>query len=521
MTTRALIIQRSRDGAATLALAGAFGIGGGVLVAAGSIGGIGICLVIACVLLGLSAPAQLPRIAIGAMGGALLGYAFLGRGFAYLGVGPVFVGELVLGASLVALVAAGGLAVPLRSPITWLYLVFAGWGAVRAIGDIGTYGMDTVRDSAVWYYGLFLLVGAWLFSERARTEQTVRCVARATPWLLAWIPIAYALTLALGDRMPRTPGSDVAFIAFKGGDMSIYLALAVVFVLACRSTTPPFTQRWPIWSIWLLAMVDFLIIATKNRGGLLAFVAAVTIALVLQPRLRVVQGIAIGMAVLSLVAIADVRVPLDDGRELSVGQLQENVASVMEGHAQGSGAHSTAGWRLSFWRDIVNDTVHGEHGGTGLGFGINLADHYGYQVNEDGSLRSPHNATMTILARMGVPGAVVWIVLNLAYAAAILRALLVARRERDEFWQPVFLLLLVHWIASSIDASFDPYLEGPQGAIGFWLTLGIGVGSLHAFGERHTGTASSRPRTWVGRARVASRTRNTRTIRSVERLVDR
>ena len=36
--------------------------------------------------------------------------------------------------------------------------------------------------------------------------------------------------------------------------------------------------------------------------------------------------------------------------------------------------------------------------------GINLADEYGYQVMADHSLRSPHSAHMTVLARMGAPG---------------------------------------------------------------------------------------------------------------------
>jgi hypothetical protein len=36
-------------------------------------------------------------------------------------------------------------------------------------------------------------------------------------------------------------------------------------------------------------------------------------------------------------------------------------------------------------------------------------------------------------------------------------------------------LLFAYWVAMLVDTSFDPYLEGPQGGIWFWVIFGLGL----------------------------------------------
>ena len=35
--------------------------------------------------------------------------------------------------------------------------------------------------------------------------------------------------------------------------------------------------------------------------------------------------------------------------------------------------------------------------------------------------------------------------------------------------------LLAYWVAMMIATSFDPYLEGPQGGIWYWVVIGAGL----------------------------------------------
>jgi len=74
-----------------------------------------------------------------ALAALLVGYMFLGRGFAHLGRPPIYVGEFVLLVGLVATtVAFVRLRLPLRfSPVVWLLLGFMVLGLARTVPYLG------------------------------------------------------------------------------------------------------------------------------------------------------------------------------------------------------------------------------------------------------------------------------------------------------------------------------------------------------------------------------------------------
>jgi O-antigen ligase len=163
-------------------------------------------------------------------------------------------------------------------------------------------------------------------------------------------------------------------------------------------------------------------------------------------------------------------------RKISIDEIKDRAVSVFSN--DNKSLSGTKEWRLEWWQEIVGYTVEGPYFWQGKGFGINLANADGFQVLEDESLRAPHNSHLTVLARMGVPGFSLWIVLQGAFALALLRALLRARRDRQMFWAQIDAWLLFYWLAMIINANFDPYLEGPQGGIWFWSIFGAGLAAL-------------------------------------------
>jgi len=102
----------------------------------------------------------------------------------------------------------------------------------------------------------------------------------------------------------------------------------------------------------------------------------------------------------------------------------------------------------------------------------------------DHSLRAPHSAHMDVLARMGVPGLVIWAILQGAWGVGVFRAFLSARRNDDERWQGVLLFLLALWSAFLVNSSFDVFLEGPMGATWFWTIFGAGAAAAWLY-RRH------------------------------------
>lgn len=162
------------------------------------------------------------------------------------------------------------------------------------------------------------------------------------------------------------------------------------------------------------------------------------------------------------------------GRPATIQQILDNLLSIF-GSSSDGGLEGSKQFRLAWWGTIVDYTIFGEHFWTGKGFGVNLADDDGFQSTADHSLRSPHNSHVTVLARMGMPGLVLWLMLQGAFGVGLIRATLIHRRVGDARTAMLAGLILAYWVAMMVDTSFDPYLEGPQGGIWFWAVFGLGL----------------------------------------------
>jgi hypothetical protein len=407
----------------------------------------------------------------------LLGYMFLGKGFAYLGVQPVYVGEAVLAiATLTILLTIRRAQIGI---LHLLLLAFLVMGFIDTVPYIASDGLNAVRDAVLWGYGLFAIA----VSFAARAEHFPWIVARyrkILPIFLVWVPITAVVFQFLGTALPTVPGSDIPILVFKAGDMNVHLGAAAAFLLLGLSTTRPAGSRIPASLLWLMWFIGFAISGILSRGGLLAAGAGIAIIMLLRPSRRLLPFLWIMLIIIVLLGLANPKITFQNGREMSLGQVTSNISSVI-GSDSGSGSGNLEGtreWRLLWWTKIVDYTVHGPYFWTGKGFGINLADDDGFQVTADGSLRSPHNSHMTVLARMGVPGIALWLLLQGAFGVSLLRAFWRARKAGDPFWAQVNAWLLVYWLAMIVNTSFDVYLEGPQGGIWFWSIFGLGMAAL-------------------------------------------
>ena len=142
----------------------------------------------------------------------------------------------------------------------------------------------------------------------------------------------------------------------------------------------------------------------------------------------------------------------------------------------------TKEWRLAWWRTIYDYTVHGEHFWAGKGSGVNLAVSDDFVVGTENPnappLRSPHNGSLTILARYGVPGFCLWFTVLAVWFGTLADAMLLARRRRQAEWYGLFLFLACYELAMLINSSFDVALEGPILGFWFWSLFGFGVGAV-------------------------------------------
>ena len=419
------------------------------------------------------------------LGVSLSGYAFLGRGFAYLGVPPVFVGEVVLLLGLIGWALTGSTRI-FESRLSWLLVLLMAIGALGTVNWVGTHGMDALRDGALWGYGVFaLLVGTFLLRGRDRILTVVHIYAKWMPWFLVWIPIAMLVYLFWNQTIPRWPTSNVPVLNPKGGDIAVHLSGAMAFLAlgmhrlhSIKENKIAIRMDWLLWTLLVIASIPIL----TGRAALLTIASTALLVLILRPSKHWIKPVLIGVSFMMVALMVDAEFKTgDSSRSVSPQALVQTFESIFQ--ETGAGYHDgSRRWRLEWWSDIWNYTVRGDYFWTGKGYGVNLADVDGFQVfggsHAQASLRSPHNSHLTFLARSGVPGFTVWIALQILFALALIQAYRKARRQGREDLAKLNLWVLAYWWAFMVNAGFDVFLEGPQGGIWLWSLFGFGLALL-------------------------------------------
>ena len=408
-------------------------------------------------------------------GATLLGYLVLTRGFAYTSVRleglPIFIGEIALAVAL--------LAIPHREVLGRFLATDAGrwlvpWmvaGVGFLIPGVATHGLDAIRDGAIFYYALFLYVG-YAFADRESSPRRLLTLLGAA--FLAHL--VYSLVFLSGvdiERIsPMAPGSDFPLLSYRG-DFSALIALGgALFALFVAPHL-----GWPRWLAWTIAAAQFALFgALQSRGGYVAF--AVTLPLLaLGRRIRVVQVLGVLAALLALVLVADAVISLE-GTVLSPQRLYEEVATIVDVEGRGRYRYqdseisvSNILWRLEFWRQATAENVRSPMAllfGTGLGRFLTTDGTYlssGLRPN-----RSPHSIGITLFARTGLVGLILWLALQAAVWRPVLRAVRRAPRGCD---QESLVVLAAFSLATLVSAFLNVLLESPFAAMPYYFLLGV------------------------------------------------
>jgi len=412
----------------------------------------------------------------------LMGYTLGGRGFAYIhipGPIPIFLAEIVLIVGAIGAIQKPSILRNAISPNFFWILCFIIVGLLRLIPDIPKYGLDAIRDAAIWYYASFAVLMATIVSQQDEIYRLLSLYKWFALIVLIWIPFVVIFVYPYGNAViPTFPGAPVPLIRPKPGDLSVHLAGVMIFMLFAKN----FNVNIPLSGVWwILSVVDFAMLASINRGGAVAAMFAVLLALILKFKLKdlikvglyVILGILLFMFVFNRIAIQLER------RGISTQQFITSIQSLpdifMESNMSGP-LGGTIRWRLLFWGRILREQLFGLNW-VGVGFGPILADLYGVPRRYEGPpLRNAHNSTMTILARMGIIGLSVWIFLLIAFITSMLLVIKNRKAFIDIKWISIW--VLSYWTAFLLNSVADPALEGPQGGVWFWTLFGLGIACI-------------------------------------------
>jgi len=400
----------------------------------------------------------------------LAGYAILSKTFAYLGVGPIYVGEIVFALGAVVFLRSGCAFATLTTLPSVLLALLLGWAVTRALPYVDQYGTDALRDSVIVAYGGFAFIVAALLLEKPERLPLVVGFLRALGSVIVVVGPLLLLMTVTGI------GAEVDTTLVKPGTLAVHLSgFALMTLLGFRRVRIG----------WLVILIIGLGLASMmNRSAMLIGVIPITVAVIATGKWReLIFALALAAGLVGGAYALGTKIQTEASRNISAAQLVNNFVSIVSTDAaRGSGElEGTKDWRLNWWHTILSYTFEGPYFWTGKGFGVNLALDDGFEVGEEDSnaplLRSPHNGHLTILARTGVPGFALWLLTLGSWSAMLLTNMVRARMYGDCAWADFFLLIFCYELGFIIEGSFDVALEGPMSGIWFWCLFGVGIGA--------------------------------------------
>lgn len=325
--------------------------------------------------------------------------------------------------------------------------------------------IEVMRDSFVLNYALFAFI-VFLYKENL-TELKEQIFT-----IYKYYPLVQVCLFFLSQNEYLSEFSlfnDVHFLFFKYGDICVHLFIATILQFAgFIKFEKPYNFINVIFIVFIL-----MIASSYSRGGMLAYLLGISLFFIFTPNLYFREQVKFYLKFLPIAILVALpfflSIEVDEnfqGRKPGLEQLKDNTVSIFSNEQDGNLSDNKL-WRIIWWAQIVDYTFLGEHFLTGKGIGVNLSLEDGIEVEEDNEVRSPHNYSMTILARYGVPIFVLWV--YWVYLSFIRLRKKIRSAEVVLYTSILFVFLF--------NASFDVFLEGPMGAFPFWIFVGLDLAS--------------------------------------------
>ena len=388
----------------------------------------------------------------------LASYIYLGKGIAY-----GYFAEILLLVGILLLIKQRKSVNILKGKLAYILYFLLFINLLYITKGISKFGfVDTIRDGFILNYIYFVFI-ILLF------QYSIQALLKSIFNIYKYYPIIlFSLyIISLNNFFGNISlFGNIHLLFFKFGDIAVHLFIA--FILQLTSLNK---YKKPFDLInYVLIFILFSVASSYSRSGMLSFIIAFIffyyflndklIKTQLKSFIKFIPIVfAISLLFLSKFKVAD----NFQGRTVGVEQVALNFTSIFSISEEG-GLNDNKIWRLLWWGQIIDYTFNGPYFIAGKGLGINLAeDDQILTTDLEGELRSPHNFSLSILARYGVFIFCIWLYW-------IYQQLKIIKTPALSKLQ---LVLICIQVAFLFNANFDVFLEGPMGAFPFWVFVGI------------------------------------------------
>jgi hypothetical protein len=321
--------------------------------------------------------------------------------------------------------------------------------------------IDLIRDSFIFQYGWFVFI-LFLFKEK------LEIIWETLFFIYKWFPFVALLNFILQYFVPFfetvTPFGGIPILLYKNGDMGVQLLISTLLLLYTFENK---TLKWRVLLSLVIAL-DFLILASYSRSGIVAFLASMLCFIYFNKDIQLQSRVRLLLKYLPIILLIVTPIYINikvtenfQGRAVGLEQIKNNFSSIVGGTTDATSENNVV-WRLVWWAKIIDYSLSSPNFFIGKGLGMNLATDDDI-ITLDDSLRSPHNFHLNIMSRFGVLIFMIWTYFLIQLLRPLFKKQLQGKR----------LLIGCILLAFLLNASFDVFLEGPMGAFPFWTWMGL------------------------------------------------
>ena len=409
-------------------------------------------------------------------GNMLFTYSFMLLRIPPVGPGAP-VNELVLAFDIVAILfmrrsKVAFAATPVLLPLTLLWIE----ATVQLVGGFYEHGVWAIRDSLNVMDSAFLFVGYWLASD-----------ARFFPIFDRWFKRAltfaafYILLFPVQSTLVRF--SPVVY-SMAGAPFPIFFsysnASSVGVAAACQTIVGDYGPR--IYRVLMTgALMMALTVFVQVRLFYLQLALLLLVVVVFKPRRLRSLGtmVVVSVVLIGLFLASGIELPGRLGTTFTLDFLVNHVQAIWGGGAPDAGTAAAAegvDLRFGWWVEIHNKLQRDLQTWIfGLGYGMPLTS---FRATDDVIVREPHNSFFSIYGRLGVFGAVNFLLVQIITLATASRLCVLAGRMGRVELQACAITILCFLGVNLLYAMSEAGFEDSYVAVPYYFLFGV-VLALH------------------------------------------
>ena len=373
------------------------------------------------------------------------------RSMAYLGIPPLYGGEITIILFAIMFFRGNALSAFVRNPIGGLAAVYMLLPLPFLAADmLRGYHIDideTGRFTALFYYGVFIYFGYAAVASKRQLDLWIQ--------LLYWGILFSTCHYLLSHALPLSSISSVinGISLFGQNDSAyIYYPFGLCYcVLFCQKLSP--TRLVILVSVTMLAYIIHF-----ERGALLGMLGCITVLILYSYDCKkALSGKTVGLSAAALLVLAVgfyLIVQFMPASEIAekIGVQGQLARSIFMSDTELQGKTGTRDHRLQMWHDVYSETVRSDPF-FGQGF---------HSILVDVKFWHPHNSFVSIFGRTGIFG------LMLGLSIYILMPIIMAVKLHAVTCPDMrrIMLLLICFVPAFLSgALFGPTLESPYSSL--------------------------------------------------------